>query len=169
MVQTLVVALVLLFQSSGVGVTEPVIVVKRASGDLVTVGLQSSGKSVIPVAQVKSTLENVSAEWGCAHTLLISCLHCQKDAFRLLNRGNIQVETETERALGRIKWFNDAKGYGFISWGHQDVFVHFSAIQASGFRSMREGQTVYFEPHKGQKGFQAESVQPLSCSVTHNP
>ena len=63
---------------------------------------------------------------------------------------------------GTVKWFNDAKGYGFISrQSGDDVFVHFSAIQASGFRSLREGQSVQFDLAKGPKGFQAENVRPI--------
>ena len=60
---------------------------------------------------------------------------------------------------GTVKWFNDAKGFGFISrQSGDDVFVHFSAIQASGFRSLQEGQTVEFDVTKGQKGFHAENI-----------
>jgi cold shock protein len=63
---------------------------------------------------------------------------------------------------GTVKWFNDAKGYGFLSRPTgEDVFVHFSAIQSSGFRSLQEGQAVQFEVVKGPKGLQAESVQLL--------
>jgi CspA family cold shock protein len=63
---------------------------------------------------------------------------------------------------GVVKWFNDAKGFGFITrQGGEDVFVHFSAIQASGFRSLQEGQQVQFTVTKGPKGFQAENVQPV--------
>jgi CspA family cold shock protein len=61
---------------------------------------------------------------------------------------------------GTVKWFNDAKGYGFISRDNgTDVFVHFSAIQAGGFRSLQEGQRVQFSVTKGPKGLQAENVQ----------
>ena len=63
---------------------------------------------------------------------------------------------------GTVKWFNDAKGFGFISRQNgEDVFVHFSAIQTSGFRSLQEGQAVEFSVTKGPKGFQAENVQAL--------
>lgn len=63
---------------------------------------------------------------------------------------------------GTVKWFNDAKGYGFITReGGEDVFVHFSAIQADGFRSLQEGQAVRFDVASGPKGLQAENVQAL--------
>jgi len=63
---------------------------------------------------------------------------------------------------GTVKWFNDAKGYGFLSRPNgEDVFVHFSAVQSSGFRSLSEGQAVQFEVVKGPKGLQAENVQVL--------
>jgi CspA family cold shock protein len=61
---------------------------------------------------------------------------------------------------GTVKWFNDAKGYGFISrQSGEDVFVHFSAVQANGFRSLQEGQAVTFSVTRGPNGFQAENVQ----------
>ncbi|HTV55898.1 MAG TPA: cold-shock protein [Terriglobia bacterium] len=60
---------------------------------------------------------------------------------------------------GTVKWFNEAKGYGFISRDSgEDVFVHFSAIQGGGFRNLQEGQAVEFEVVKGPKGFQASNV-----------
>ena len=63
---------------------------------------------------------------------------------------------------GTVKWFNDAKGYGFIRRQNgDDVFVHFSAILSGGFRSLQEGQSVQFDVTKGPKGFQAENVRPL--------
>ena len=63
---------------------------------------------------------------------------------------------------GTVKWFNDAKGFGFISRQNgEDVFVHFSAIESKGFRSLQEGQAVQFSVVKGPKGWQAEKVQAL--------
>jgi CspA family cold shock protein len=66
-------------------------------------------------------------------------------------------------AQGRVKWFNDAKGYGFIAREEgPDVFVHYSAIQGDGFRSLVEGQTVQFELIEGPKGLQAQNVTKLA-------
>lgn len=63
------------------------------------------------------------------------------------------------RITGTVKWFNDAKGFGFIQReGGPDVFVHFSAIQSSGFKSLVEGDTVDFDIVDGQKGPQAANV-----------
>lgn len=65
-------------------------------------------------------------------------------------------------ATGTVKWFNDAKGFGFIAQedGGADVFVHFSAIQGSGFRTLAEGQKVTFDIQDGPKGPQASNVVP---------
>lgn len=63
---------------------------------------------------------------------------------------------------GIVKWFNASKGYGFIQrQSGEDVFVHFSAIQSDGYRSLNEGQSVEFEVRKGPKGLQAENVTSL--------
>jgi cold shock protein len=65
-------------------------------------------------------------------------------------------------ANGKVKWFNDAKGYGFITGDDGvDVFVHYSSIQGDGFRSLSEGQRVSFEVESGPKGPQAVKVQKL--------
>jgi len=62
-------------------------------------------------------------------------------------------------ARGKVKWFNDAKGYGFIAQeGGEDVFVHFSAIQMDGFKTLAEGQEVEFEVQQGDKGLHAANV-----------
>jgi len=63
---------------------------------------------------------------------------------------------------GTVKWFNDAKGFGFISrQTGEDVVVHFSMIRSNDFRTLQEGQAVEFDVVKGPKGFQAENVQAL--------
>jgi len=63
---------------------------------------------------------------------------------------------------GRVKWFSDQKGFGFIQQdGGQDVFCHFSAIQAEGFKTLKEGQRVEFEVVQGDKGLRAANVLPL--------
>ncbi len=65
-------------------------------------------------------------------------------------------------AQGSVKWFNDAKGYGFISQEDgEDVFVHFSAVQAQGFKSLAEGDKVEFEVTRGPKGLQAANVRKV--------
>jgi CspA family cold shock protein len=73
------------------------------------------------------------------------------------------LEGEFSMAQGTVKWFNADKGFGFITvdGGGADVFVHFSAIQSSGYRSLEENQRVEFEIAQGQKGPQAEQVRPL--------
>jgi CspA family cold shock protein len=86
--------------------------------------------------------------------------YLHKDSLRLT-----QPEFKGTRNImeqGTVKWFNDAKGFGFISRQNgEDVFVHFSAIQASGFKSLPEGQAVQFSVVKGPKGLQAENVTIL--------
>ncbi len=66
-------------------------------------------------------------------------------------------------ATGTVKWFNDSKGFGFITpdGGGDDVFAHFSAINSSGFKSLKEGQRVSFDVADGPKGKQAANIQPL--------
>ena len=66
-------------------------------------------------------------------------------------------------AQGTVKWFNDAKGFGFItpSDGGEDLFAHHSAIQGTGFKSLKEGQKVEFEAKRGPKGMQATNIKPL--------
>jgi CspA family cold shock protein len=67
-------------------------------------------------------------------------------------------------ATGKVKWFNDTKGFGFIAQdgGGEDVFCHQSVVQASGFRTLSEGQKVEFEVKQGPKGLQAASVRVIS-------
>ena len=77
--------------------------------------------------------------------------------------GGFLIDLRNEfMAIGTVKWFNDAKGFGFITpdGGGEDVFAHFSAIQSSGFRSLKEGQKVEFDVVQGPKGKQASNIVP---------
>ncbi|MDR3089391.1 MAG: cold shock domain-containing protein [Desulfobulbaceae bacterium] len=69
-----------------------------------------------------------------------------------------------DRVQGKVKWFNAGKGYGFLERGDggADVFVHFSAIQSDGFKTLEENEAVEFTVTKGDKGFQAENVVRLT-------
>jgi cold shock protein len=86
----------------------------------------------------------------------VTCLHYPASS----SATSTQEGHSTIMETGTVKWFNDAKGYGFISRQNgEDVFVHFSAIQANGFRSLQEGQQVQFDVVKGPKGWQPENVK----------
>jgi len=78
-------------------------------------------------------------------------------------RHDITEKGSEHMATGTVKWFNPDKGFGFIAPddGTADVFVHFSAIAASGYKSLNENQKVEFDTTQGQKGPQAENVRPL--------
>ena len=68
----------------------------------------------------------------------------------------------SDRQTGTVKWFNDAKGFGFITpESGPDLFVHFRAIQGTGFKSLQEGQKVSFTVTQGQKGLQADAVEAM--------
>ena len=64
----------------------------------------------------------------------------------------------SDKIQGNVKWFNEGKGFGFIESNGKDYFVHFSAIQSNGFKTLTEGAAVMFKASKGQKGLQAEEV-----------
>jgi CspA family cold shock protein len=70
-------------------------------------------------------------------------------------------------AKGKVKWFNDAKGYGFIQADGEtkDIFVHYTAVKAEGFRSLTEGEPVEFELVQGPKGLKAENVSRVPATV----
>ncbi|BFO04899.1 hypothetical protein KNHN1_32770 [Pseudomonas guariconensis] len=74
----------------------------------------------------------------------------------------LEIHPMSNRQNGTVKWFNDEKGYGFITpaGGGDDLFVHFKAIETDGFKSLKEGQSVSFVAERGQKGMQAAQVRP---------
>jgi CspA family cold shock protein len=75
---------------------------------------------------------------------------------------SIQQRGTAVMATGTVKWFNDSKGFGFITpdGGGEDVFAHFSTIQSKGFKTLKEGQRVVFDVVAGPKGQQASNIQP---------
>ena len=80
-------------------------------------------------------------------------------------RGPPHGERNVERIKGKVKWFNNAKGYGFLGRDDgPDVFVHYSAIKSEGYRSLQEGDEVEFEIAQGDKGPQAENVVKLATA-----
>lgn len=84
----------------------------------------------------------------------------KSNRFRAGPRDSIKGMRMSSKVNGQVKWFNEAKGFGFITPedGSKDVFVHFSAIQGSGFKTLVEGQNVQFEIEAGQKGPSAANV-----------
>jgi len=80
---------------------------------------------------------------------------------RLASRTTVQKEKTGNMATGTVKWFNEAKGFGFIKQdnGGEDVFCHYTAIRADGFRTLAEGQPVEFDVKQGPKGLQADNVR----------
>ncbi len=85
-----------------------------------------------------------------------------RQLWRRENNHTDKSEVDRVREQGKVKWFNASKGYGFIQrQSGEDVFVHFSAIQADGYKTLNEGQAVEFEVRQGPKGLQAENVTGL--------
>lgn len=94
-----------------------------------------------------------------------ACIILRSLEFFHRSRGSPQNEgAHVERLKGTVKWFNNAKGYGFIGRddGQPDVFVHYSAITSEGYKSLQEGDKVEFEITQGQKGAQAANVTKAS-------
>lgn len=67
----------------------------------------------------------------------------------------------SDKIKGKVKWFNEAKGFGFIESSGKEYFVHFSAVLSSGFKTLAEGAAVLFKPGQGKKGLQAEDVEVI--------
>jgi len=67
----------------------------------------------------------------------------------------------SDRKTGKVKWFNNRKGFGFILNDDKDLFVHFSAIETEGYKTLKEGQEVTYEVVEGEKGLQAAKVRPV--------
>jgi CspA family cold shock protein len=90
-------------------------------------------------------------------------LHARKKKIYTAGNSNkAGKETQHMKETGTVKWFNAAKGFGFIQReSGEDVFVHFSAIESSGYRSLDEGSKVSFVVTRGPKGLQAEQVSPV--------
>src|SRR5690606_32588217 len=95
--------------------------------------------------------------------LLATCFYSRGAAVTRAVEQYRSVETSmSDQEVGTVKWFNESKGFGFISRENgPDVFVHFRAINGSGFKTLQEGQKVSFKVVQGEKGLQAENVTPV--------
>jgi CspA family cold shock protein len=82
-------------------------------------------------------------------------------------RIEVPLREESTMVTGVVKWFNNAKGYGFVTpdEGEQDIFVHFSAIEMDGYRTLKEGQRVEFEVEQGPKGLHALKLHSVQSAV----
>ncbi len=99
--------------------------------------------------------------WGALEQLArISKRQFNRTA-KFATRTSIRESEEDKMAIGTVKWFNDAKGFGFITPddGSEDLFAHFSAITMNGFKSLKEGEKVSFDVLQGPKGKQASNIQ----------
>jgi CspA family cold shock protein len=136
------------------------LILKQFSGTLFPVLEAETEKSVSFRERQWYTHVSVRAEPGVCSSSPNQARFCQW-SLRFIQRNSIPGNT-FKMEQGTVKWFNDAKGFGFISRQNgEDVFVHYSAINTSGFKSLQEGQAVQFNVVKGPKGWQAADVQPL--------
>jgi CspA family cold shock protein len=106
------------------------------------------GVSLKPDRRIRSGL------FACSGLFLLAIL-------QIAFNGTSPIKEQMFMEQGTVKWFNDSKGFGFISRanGSGDVFVHHTEIKSAGFRTLQEGQSVQFDVKKGPKGLQAENVQ----------
>lgn len=99
---------------------------------------------------------------GVAFPLPLSLAGRWRGTGNTRNEGNKFLKETCFMATGRVKWFNEQKGYGFIEQdGGKDLFVHHTGIQGEGFKNLREGQTVKFDVAQGEKGPKAINVQAI--------
>ena len=117
------------------------------------------GQIRLPLCPPHLVLAAHRVSQGCSHPARTRWYRFPYD--HLSDRTTLGADM-SNRQTGTVKWFNDEKGYGFITpqGGGDDLFVHFKAIESDGFKSLKEGQTVSFVAERGQKGMQAAQVRP---------
>lgn len=110
-------------------------------------------------APSEDTVDQVVEVWTCENDGTKTTCTCEGDQSSC--KETVGKPSNVKGALGTVKWFNDSKGFGFVTpdEGGEDVFVHFSAINMPGFKTLKEGQRVSFEVTDGKKGKQASNVQ----------